>query len=344
VYTSGSTAHPKGVIHTSESLSSVAHMITEWCELGKDDCFITGAPVAHVAGLLAVWILPLGSGGKSVLLPRWDAERAASLIDQQRATFSCGATVFLQELVDIYENSDAYDHRLGRFICGGATVPPNLIRRAEEVGIFAFRSWGMTEAPMIGMATATDSIELRSQSDGRVCTGATVEAVDEDRQPLPDGTIGELRLHAPQQMVGYADLELTHQQVDESGWFYSGDLGFVKDGVLTMTGRLKDVINRGGEKFSAQDIEHVIADHTSVSAVAIFGVHDERLGEAVAAAIELRPGEVWPGDHDLASFLSDQGLARQKIPQYWYILDSLPRTASGKVRKEVLRAKFGTAP
>jgi acyl-CoA synthetase (AMP-forming)/AMP-acid ligase II len=341
MYTSGSTANPKGVIHTSSSLASAARMITEWCGLGPDDCFITGAPVAHVAGLLAVGILPLLNGGKAVLLPRWDTRQAATLIDQEQATFSCGATVFLQDLVDLYEAEDGFEHRLGRFICGGATIPPSLIPRADEQGIFAFRSWGMTEAPMIGMARPDDPMEIRSQSDGRVCSGATVEAVDEDRRSLPDGTVGELRLRAAQQMAGYTDADITADQVDLEGWFYSGDLGFVKDGVLTMTGRLKDIINRGGEKFSAQDIENAISDHPSVSAVAVISVPDERLGEAVAAAVELRAGELWPGDEAVSSFLADRGLARPKIPQHWYVLATLPRTASGKIRKEVLRAELG---
>lgn len=344
LYTSGSTANPKGVIHTSGSLVSAARLISDWCELGPDDCFFTGAPVAHIAGLLAVGILPLMTGGRAVLLPTWDAEAAASAIDREGATFSCGATVFLQELVELYERDDSYSHRLSRFICGGATIPPSLIVRADDLGIFAFRSWGMTEAPMVGMARHSDPVDIRSETDGRVCTGAVVEAVNEDRRPLPEGSVGELRIRADQQMAGYTDPTLTDEQVDEAGWYYTGDMGVVRNGTVTMTGRLKDIINRGGEKFSAQDIENAIGDHPVVRAVAVFPAHDPRLGESVAAAIELQDGAIWPGQEVLAGYLSGRGLARQKIPATWHILDSLPRTASGKIRKELLRSELGRGP
>jgi non-ribosomal peptide synthetase component E (peptide arylation enzyme) len=226
---------------------------------------------------------------------------------------------------------------LATFICGGATIPPALIPRADAQGVYAYRSWGMTEAPMVGMARLGETIELRSQTDGRVCPGATVETVDEDRKPLPQGTVGELRLRAGQQMARYTDPVVTAAQVDAEGWFYSGDVGHVRDGVITMTGRIKDIINRGGEKFSAQDIEGAIAEYPDIVAAAVFSVPDARLGEGVGAAVELRADVDWPGSETLAAFLAERGLALQKIPQVWHVVERLPRTPSGKVRKEELR-------
>ena len=145
----GSTANPKGVVHTSDSLSSAARMIAEWCELREQRTASSpGAPIAHSRGLLGQSVLPIGERGKAVLMPRWDAERAARLDRPARRHFHLPARrSFFKSSVDIYESSGGPGHRLSRFICGGATIPPGLIQRAEELGVFAFRSWGMTEAP-----------------------------------------------------------------------------------------------------------------------------------------------------------------------------------------------------
>jgi acyl-CoA synthetase (AMP-forming)/AMP-acid ligase II len=222
-------------------------------------------------------------------------------------------------------------------MCGGAAIAPSLIERAERVGIRAFRSWGMTEAPTVGLIGPDDPLELRATRDGRLSEGCEVEAVDDARRPLPPGELGELRLRCPEQMLGYTDAAVDAEQVDGDGWFYTGDVGRVDaDGWVTMTGRLKDVVNRGGEKFSAQDIEHAISSHPAVGAVAVTGLPDERLGECVAAFVVLRPGASWPGPQALLDHLEAQKLARAKFPAVWRVVEELPMTMSGKVQKNRL--------
>jgi acyl-CoA synthetase (AMP-forming)/AMP-acid ligase II len=258
--------------------------------------------------------------------------------------------VFLQGFVEGYEaEPDAHPHRLTTFMCGGAAIPPSLIERAERVGIRAFRSWGMTEAPTVGLVGPDDSLDLRARTDGRASEGCEVQAVDDLRRPLPHGELGELRLRCPEQMLGYTDPELNAEQVDEDGWFYSGDVGQVDEaGWVTMTGRLKDVINRGGEKFSAQDIEHAISSHPAVGVVAVTGLSDSRLGECVAAFVVLRDGRPWPGRQALVDHLEAQRLARAKFPTVWRVLAELPMTMSGKVQKnrlvELWEGHLGTQP
>jgi acyl-CoA synthetase len=339
LYTSGTSSNPKGVKHNSRSLIAEAVSWRRRWGLGSSDVFLMGAPVTHIAGLITTLLLPVITGGKAILLPKWNPDAAVQIAEQERATFSCGAAVFLQDMVDRYESGRAPEHRLSMFMCGGAAVAPTLIERADAIGVKAFRCWGMTEAPTTTLASPSDPLELRANRDGQVSPGVEIEAVDHKRLPLPTGAVGELRLRAPEQMIGYIDPQSEAAQTDSEGWFYSGDVGFVDGaGWVTMTGRVKDIVNRGGEKFSSQDIEHALANHPAVSSAIVIGVPDERLGEAVAAFIVLRPGREWPGRVQLHSHLDKQRLAPAKFPKYFRVISDPPRTMSGKVQKhELLR-------
>jgi acyl-CoA synthetase (AMP-forming)/AMP-acid ligase II len=337
LYTSGTTSAPKGAMHGSRSLLATGALWQRKYALTPDDGFIMGAPISHIGGLLNVMIVPATCGARVALMPAWDAERAAALCERERATICGGATVFLQGFVEHYERGGSPSHRLPRFMCGGAGVPPSIIERADAVGVKAWRCWGMTEAPTTTLAAPGDPLLLRAQRDGFPTEGCEVEAVDASRRPLPRGEAGELRIRCPQQMQGYSDPVVNAAQTDADGWFYTGDVGRIDaEGWVTMTGRLKDIINRGGEKFSAQDIEYSIASHPAVGSVAVVGVPDAKLGEAVAAFGVPRAGVAWPGERELLRHLETQRLARQKLPVHWRLLDELPMTASGKVQKHKL--------
>jgi acyl-CoA synthetase len=334
LYTSGTTHAPKGVRHSSLSLLAAAGTLRDTYGFSHRDSLIMGAPIAHIAGLLITSLVPMTVGGTSVLLPGWDPDRAISLAEQEHAIFSGGATVFLQDFVQRYESGVSPGHRIGMFLAGGSAVPPSIIERADAVGIKAFRCWGMTEAPILALGQPNDPLEFRAHRDGRLSEGTQVQAVDEDRRPLPPGQTGELRLRSHQQMLGYTDPEVNALQVDDDDWFYTGDVGSVDDaGWVTISGRVKDIINRGGEKFSSQDIENAIASHPTIASVAVIGAPDERLGEKVVAFATLRPGAEWPGRESLLAHLESQRLAKQKFPVAWRVLDELPMTMSGKLQK-----------
>lgn len=341
LYTSGTTSAPKGVRHASTSLVAEAHTWRLAYGFGPADVFLMGAPISHIAGLLLTLVVPASVGARVVLLPSWDAERAVALAEAERASFCAGASVFLEDFVSRYERGGSAGHRLSLFMCGGAAVPPRLIERADACGIKAWRCYGMTEAPTVTLARPDDPLERRAFCDGPVSVGTEVVAVDEARRPLPDGEVGELRVRSPEQMLGYTDPAATAAQVDPDGWFYTGDVGCVDgDGWVTMTGRSKDIVNRGGEKFSCQDIEQVIAGHPDIASAAVLGVPDDRLGEKVAAFVTLRPGSRWPGRQALADHLETARLARQKCPVEWRVLDALPVTMSGKIQKHHLLASW----
>jgi acyl-CoA synthetase (AMP-forming)/AMP-acid ligase II len=338
LYTSGTTAAPKGAMLTGAGILSNCASIAKTLGLTERDVFVAGSPIAHVAGMSMGVILPMSLGARTIMLPAWNADAAVDLIEREGATFMSSAPVFLNDLVERYEAGAGASHRLSIYMAGGAATPPSLIRRADAVGIRASRIYGMTEtAGACAMARPDDPLELRSQTDGRVVYGTEVQIVGDDGHAVPSGEIGEVRLRSPQLMIAYTDPAATARQIDEDGWFYPGDVGRIDDsGWFTMTGRTKDIINRGGEKFSSQDIEQALASHPDVAVAAVLGAPDQRFGEIVAAVIQLRPGVAWHGPTGLLGHLEGQKLAKQKMPVRWYVVDEIPTTAMGKIRKQKL--------
>jgi acyl-coenzyme A synthetase/AMP-(fatty) acid ligase len=338
LYTSGTTADPKGVLHTPAGLlHEVATMQREW-GLTYRDTMLMASPLTHITGLLQGLLVPCLVGARAVLMDRWDPDVCLATIERERVTYMAGATPFLRGIVDACARRPAGSPpiALRQYCCGGAAVPPDLVREADALGIAAYRCWGMTELPTATLANERDPLELRATTDGRVADGVEVEAVDAHRDPLPSGTEGELRLRGPERMVGYVDASLNAAALDADGWLYSGDLGTVDDnGVVRITGRLKDVINRGGEKLSAREIEELLLRHPAISDAAVVPLPDERLGEQVCAVLVARDG-VAVDDASVRDFLHEQRVAVQKLPARIEWAAELPRTASGKVRKHQL--------
>ena len=346
LYTSGTTAAPKGAMLTGAGILSNCATMARTVGLSSRDVFVAGSPISHVAGMSMGVILPMALGARTILLPSWNPDDAVALIERERATFMSSAPIFLSDLVERYETGAGGSHRLSIYMAGGAAPPPSLIARAEAVGVKASRIYGMTEtAGVCALARPDDPLELRAQTDGHVAYGTELEIVDEGRRPLPHGETGQVRIRSPQLMLAYTDPAATARQRDEEGWFYPGDVGRLDAaGWFTMTGRTKDIINRGGEKFSAQDIEHALLSHADILAAAVIGAPDERFGEVVAAFVQLRPGAVWAGPDELLAHLEAQRLARQKMPVRWQVLDEIPMTATGKVQKQKLAAMLRDRP
>jgi len=340
LYTSGTTSAPKGALLSSAAL--IAHMrnFKVALDVGEDCVILCATPVSHLGGFVAGVIFPAFLGARSVIMSGWRPDEAVDVIEGEQASLAMGATVFLSDLVQRYEAGAAPKHRLDLYACAGATLPPSLVLRAEAVGVRAMRCYGMTETAGVCAAAPGDAaVERRSQWDGQILAGMEIQAVAPDRTPLAAGAEGELRIRGPQLLTAYTDPERNREQLDREGWFYPGDIGLVDDqGWVRMSGRLKDIINRGGEKFSALDIESAIASHPDVAAVAVTAVPDARLGETVGAWIVLRAGTDWHGPDKLIEHLETVRLARQKIPAQWTVVPSLPTTASGKVQKNKLAA------
>jgi acyl-CoA synthetase len=212
------------------------------------------------------------------------------------------------------------------------------MERSEEQGIPASRVYGMTELPTVTVMNRAYPFDLRAETDGAIAPGVEVRVVDDQSRSLPTGSEGELLVRGPEQMLGYLDPAANRAALDDSGWFSTGDVGVVDgSGFVTITGRLKDVINRGGEKFSARDIEDLLITHPAVRHAAVVPGPDVRFGE-VPVAFVVFDGAGQASVGELAGHLHAMGLARQKTPVAWHFVDSLPMTPSGKVKKFELAA------
>jgi acyl-CoA synthetase (AMP-forming)/AMP-acid ligase II len=332
LFTSGTTSRAKAAVHSSRTLLAETRQLADAWGLGWEDVAYMAAPLQHITGLLNAMTIPLLVGACAVLAERWEPSRAVQDIVAHQVTYSAGATVFLQELTDA-----ARDARirlpLRMFACGGASVPRAVMERSEEQGIPAARVYGMTELPTVTVMNRADPFDRRAQTDGAVAPGVEVRVIDDQSNLLATGFEGELLVRGPERMLGYLDPEANRTALDDAGWFRTGDIGVVDEaGFVTITGRLKDVINRGGEKFSARDIEDLLAAHPAVRQAAVVAGLDARFGEVPVAFIVLVDNE-HASAGELAEFLHTAGLARQKTPVAWHVVEALPMTPSGKVKK-----------
>lgn len=332
LYTSGSTADPKGVLHSDHTLLAECRAQGAYHGMTDEEVFVMPSPVAHVSGLLYGILLPVLLGAKSVLMPVWDATRFLELVEAERGTFCGGATPFLQGVVD-HPDLDRYDLSSFRlFPCGGADVPPDLIRKAmARLHVRTGRGYGSTEFPSITSSAGPDEPDdKRAETDGH--------PIGENRVRINDG---EIEARGPELFLGYKDPALDVDAFTADGWLRTGDLGSLDDdGYLTVTGRLKDIVVRSGEKLSAREIEDLLHEHPKVRAIAIVAVPDARTGERACACVVPRQPADPPTLQQLVEFLLARKISHRKLPEQIDIVDELPMTASGKVKKHELRARL----
>lgn len=341
LYTSGTTGQAKGVLHTHVSVDAGTMSAVDFWELDADDNMLMASPVTHITGYAFGLELPFQSEARVTLMERWDPALAIGLIDRFAVTMSIGATPFLKELI---EEAVRAEHRLPSlrmFACGGAAVLPELILRTALVTdrCRAFRVYGATEVPLVtkGFSEIFER-HLAAETDGRV-VGYEIKVVDQDERILPRGRVGEVRARGPGMLAAYTSTTETAKAIDAEGYFRTGDLGMLtEDDAIIVTGRLKDIIIRGGENLSPFEIETALEQHPAVQEVAVVAMPHPRLGEGVAAFIRTVEGSELPSLTELNEFLDEAGLARQKFPERLEYIDDFPRTASGKIRKDQLRA------
>jgi cyclohexanecarboxylate-CoA ligase len=252
-----------------------------------------------------------------------------------------GAPTFLRDLT---EGAGSTRHDLSSlrlFSSGGANVSAELVRSARAaLGCVAKRVYGSTEFPTLTTTDARDAASMGTETEGRPIAPAEVRITAADGTIVPVGEEGEVQARGPECFVGYLDRALDAEAFSSDGWFRTGDLGRLDDdGYLRITGRLKEIIIRKGEKISVRELEELIGRHPSVAAVCVIAVPDDTTGERACAAVVARPGAA-PQLEDLTRFLRGQGLAPQKLPEELVVLPELPYTDSGKVHRAALRQRL----
>jgi cyclohexanecarboxylate-CoA ligase len=335
LYTSGTTADPKGVLHSSETLIYECQSIADVFGLGDDDRIFMASPLAHITGLLYGIILPALLGTSCVLMDVWEPAAAVELIERHQCRFSVAATPFLAGITDVYAERGV-PSALKAFGCGGADVPPELVLRATDVlEAVVTRMYGSSECPTYTCGRPTDPLEARANTDGHPIGPHARERIDS-----PVQGVGELLVTVPELFLGYLDASLNEASFTSDGYFRTGDLATVDgDGNVTIVGRAKDIIIRKGEKISAREVEDMLYQHPDIADVAVVAVPDPVSGERACAVVVPVTGHK-PTLEEITAFLDEFRVARQKYPEELELVDELPRTASGKIQKFLLRQRL----
>ncbi len=341
VYTSGTTSRPKGCFHTFNTVRASATAIIKSLEYTERDVQFGPSPVTHSTGLVTSVVLPLIAGAKSYLMDAWDPQEGLSRIEQYGCTAAVTATPFLQMLMAAYDPAkhDASSMRL--WVCAGSPIPGAIVERSRELlGCQTLSLYGRSENFLTTMCTVSDPPERSASSDGSALEGAEVKIVDLDGVERPHGEEGDIAYRGPSHMIEYfRDDEQTAALFTPDGFSRSGDLGRMDaDGFVRVTGRLKDIIIRGGMNISAREIEDHLLGHPAVASVAAVGMPDERLGEKVCVYVVLAEAAPALSLDEVTALLREHKLATQKLPERLEIVPALPMTATGKIQKHVLRA------
>jgi acyl-CoA synthetase (AMP-forming)/AMP-acid ligase II len=345
-YTSGTTADPKGAPHTDLTVMAPALAMAECLDIRPDDVSALVFPFTHIGGI--GWLIAaLMTGCRLLTTDTFDPVLTPAFLAANGVTLAGSGTPFHRAYLDAQRASGTGPlfPAVRSFPGGGAPKPPQLHYdlKAEVGGLGIVSGYGLTEAPIVVMASTTDPDEKLADTEGRPTPGVDLVVVRLGGGRAAPNEEGEIRVKGPQVVRGYLDPSLDAEAFDEEGYFCTGDLGIVdRQGYVTITGRLKDVIIRHGENISAKEVEDLLYSHPAVADVAVIGLPDPKTGERACAVVAVKDGEDFDFDAMIA-FLRGKELRTQAIPEQLELVDSVPRNPAGKILKTALRERFRAA-
>ncbi|HBC1514324.1 TPA: medium-chain fatty-acid--CoA ligase [Escherichia coli] len=339
LFTSGTEGLPKGVMLTHNNILASERAYCARLNLTWQDVFMMPAPLGHATGFLHGVTAPFLIGARSVLLDIFTPDACLALLEQQRCTCMLGATPFVYDLLNLLEKQPADLSALRFFLCGGTTIPKKVARECQQRGIKLLSVYGSTESSPHAVVNLDDHLSRFMHTDGYAAAGVEIKVVDDARKTLPPGCEGEEASRGPNVFMGYFDEpELTARALDEEGWYYSGDLCRMDEaGYIKITGRKKDIIVRGGENISSREVEDILLQHPKIHDACVVAMPDERLGERSCAYVVLKAPHHSLSLEEVVAFFSRKRVAKYKYPEHIVVIEKLPRTASGKIQKFLLR-------
>ena len=339
-YTSGTTGFPKGAYLHHRGITNNARFVAARLGVEPGGVYINPMPLFHTGGCVLGVLGPIQQGATLVNLVQFDPGLVLALAEEMGATHLLGVPTMLIAMME-HPDFASRDLSTVHTVCsGGATVPADLVRRIERtLGVQFSIIYGQTEAsPGVTLMKPDDSEEDKATTLGPVLPQTELKVIDpETGATLPIGEAGELCTRGYLVMLGYFEMpDKTRETIDEDGWLHTGDLVTMDDrGYTTITGRLRDMIIRGGENIYPREIEELLFEHPQVSDVAVVGLPDERWGEIVGAFVRDADPANPAADAELHTYCREH-LSPQKTPKVWYRVDDFPLTPSGKIQKFVL--------
>jgi acyl-CoA synthetase (AMP-forming)/AMP-acid ligase II len=341
LFSSGTTGVPKGVMHSYATIAAEAYDFADQLDLLRDGHLLQPFPLGHIGGIAGLFIC-VTMGRDMTQLNSWSAAVAVDAISRYGVTGSGSSPYFVRTLLEEGERRGSGLETLRALESGGGRVGRELVYRAAKLGLRLSRGYGSTEHPTATTHHADDPLEQRAESDGFPLNGTRIRVVGIDGKDLPAGSDGEALLAGPEQTLGY--LSGDRSAFVDGEWFRTGDVGrLTETGELVITGRIKEIIIRGGENISAGEVELLLQEHPGIAEAAVVGVPDVKFGERAHAFIVLRPGSGPVDLQSIRTFFEERQIAKFKTPEYVTIVPRLPRNGMGKVQKHLLAADLASS-